>query len=182
MTNEAAAKKTPERMDPKQTTSLDPDPLRGQSLTIRVLEWPSGQINLTLTEKSGRPIASVQSGVHGTYPGLSQDEAREFSQAIVYRFNIYDQLVEQLARALTEPPVAAADEPTPAKDRIDAIADDLQAKIEQTKRDMETLELEYASERRHRELLAEHRDELEGQLAFALTRIERLQRAQPDNV
>lgn len=179
MTNEAATTKAPAGLDPALSPTFNPDALAGQSLTIRVLEWPSGYVTLTITDKTGRQIAVVQSGPTAAKgPGLSEIEAREYAQALVYRFNSYDLLLDQLRRATFEDKhFEEVDEATPSKARIEAIADDLQAKIEQTKRDLVQARQDYLNEASYRELVAEHRDQLEQRLAEALTTIERLRDA-----
>lgn len=177
MTNEAATKTIPTLIDQMASHTLNPDLLRGQSLTIRVLEWPSGYVTLTIADKAGRQIAVVQSGpiaVKG--PGLSEDEAREYTQALVYRFNAYDMLIDQLRRATFEDkPVETVDELTPAKARIAELADRLEGHMVEAKSAMEHIGREYALEKRHRELVAQHRDDLENRLAEALTLIAQLQ-------
>lgn len=157
--------------DPTPTDPRAEDPLAGQRLTIRSLDWANGHVNLTLCEKDGRPIAHVQSGVEGPCEALLPHEAREWAQALVMRFNLYDHLMQQLARPHTAQ--AGSAERTPANERIEALADELQAKIEQTKRDLEQFRLDYLNEVCRRQLVSENRDELEEQLAKALVTIER---------
>jgi hypothetical protein len=168
MTTEAA---------PRKARTIDQDPLHGESLTIRILDWPTGHVNITLNDKAGRPVAQVQSTVaHTEHLPISKDDAREWAQAIVYRFNIYEQLLGQLTSARADQETDEAGERTEAKARIDKMADDLEHKIVDAKTAMEQLGREYAKEQARRQLVSAHRDALEEVLADALTKPDTLER------
>jgi hypothetical protein len=209
---------TTDEAAPRKSPTLDEDPLHGQRLTIRILDWPTGHVSITLNDKAGRPIAHVQSTVtHTDHLPISKEDAREWAQAIVYRFNIYDQLMAQLTRANAaaaspsspqnyspigtfavaetkdllhrlwtkakgtigydkeawrELSIRIEGDPSATKARIDAMGEACERQIEEAKSRMEELARDAASERRHRELIAEHRYELEERLAVALARLE----------